>query len=145
MNNIQYLGGKKGQIWRNFKTFAPKTTMGVLTLLKFVSYQSILDMTMCKYPGVTYCDPPPPPFEKVWLRPCMLLNTVDCKQSPFWCEIQLERARKKEKRARPTSGEHRLRPLFLLSSQSDFTAKEILFTVYKHSEKLSETRWKSTN
>ena len=54
-----------------FNMLAPKSMTGKLTLLKFVSYQSIFDTTKCEYPG---CDTlwPPPPLWKILATPLSL-------------------------------------------------------------------------
>ena len=45
---------------------APKTMVGKLTLLKFVLYQSFLDMIMWRVPWVKHTVTP---FENSWLSP----------------------------------------------------------------------------
>ena len=65
---------------------------------------------------------------------CMLLNTVDCEHSLFCCEIRLDR--ECDRRVVSVDRAH----LFSLSFQSDLTAKERLLAVYKHNEKVGETR-----
>ena len=69
MDNIQYLGGEKAQIWRSFNTLAPKTTVKKLTVeICFPSKYSRHDDVLGTL-GVTLCDPPPHPLKNPGYAP----------------------------------------------------------------------------